>query len=71
MALQADAGRALALAQSNFAVQREPADARILMEAALAARQPAAAAPAREWLQTHRVESVVLQSLASKLGAAK
>ena len=71
MALQADAGRALALAQSNFAVQREPADARILMEAALAARQPAAAAPAREWLQTHSVESVVLQSLASKLGAAK
>ncbi len=71
MALQADAGRALALAQSNFAVQREPADARILMEAALAARQPAAAAPAREWLQTHRVESAVLQSLVAKLGAAK
>ena len=71
MALQNDAPRALALAQANFAVQREPADARILMEAALAARQLAAAGPAREWLQTHRVESVVLQALAGQLGAAK
>ena len=71
MALQGDAGRALSLAQSNFAVQREPADARILMEAALAARQPAAAGPALEWRQTHRVESAMLQVLAAKLGAAK
>ena len=71
MALQGDAGRALALAQSNFAVQREPADARILMEAALAARQPKAAGPALDWLQRHRVESVVLQSLSTQLGAAR
>lgn len=71
MALQGDAPRALALAQANFAVQREPADARILMEAALAARQPAAAGPALDWLQTHRVESVALQALAGQLGAAK
>ena len=71
MMLQGDAGRALVLAQSNFAVQREPADARTLMEAALAARQPAAAGPALDWLQTHRVESVILQVLAARLGAAK
>jgi len=71
MALQGDAPRALALARSNFAVQREPADARILMEAALAARQPEAAGPAREWLQAQGVESVVLQALAGKLGATK
>jgi hypothetical protein len=69
--LQGDAARALALARSNYAVQREAADARILLEAALAARQPEAAAPVRDWLAANRVESVVLQSLAAKLGDAK
>lgn len=69
--LQGDAARALALARSNYAVQREPADARILLEAAIAARQPAAAAPVREWLDANRVESVALQALAAKIGAAK
>ncbi len=69
--LQGDATRSLALARSNYALQREPADARILLEAALAARQPEAAAPAREWLDANRVESVALQALAAKLGAAK
>lgn len=66
--LQGDPVRALALAQSNYAVQREPADARILLEAAIAARQPAAAAPVRQWLRAHRVQSVVLQSLDARLG---
>ena len=69
LVLQGDPVRALALARSNYAVQREPADARILLEAAIAAGQPAAAAPALDWLDTHRVESVLLRSLASKLGA--
>jgi hypothetical protein len=69
--LKGDAARALALARSNYAVQREAADARILLEAALAARQPEAAAPVRDWLTANRVESVVLQSLAAKLGDAK
>jgi predicted Zn-dependent protease len=71
LALQGDGPRALALARSNFAVQREAADARILLEAALAARQPEAAAPVREWLDAHRVESVTLQALAAQIGAAK
>jgi hypothetical protein len=69
--LQGDASRALTLARSNYAVQREPADARILLEAALAARQPEAAAPVLDWLAANRVESVMLQSLAARLGAAK
>lgn len=50
LALRDDPTRALDLAQANFAVQREPADARILLEAAVAARQPARAQPAVEWL---------------------
>jgi Tfp pilus assembly protein PilF len=69
--LQGDAKRALALAKSNYAVQREAADARILLEAALAAGEPAAAAPVRGWLEANRVESVVLQSLTAKLGPAR
>ncbi len=69
--LQGDATRALALARSNYAVQREPADARILLEAAIAARQPDAGKPVRDWLAAHRVESVMLQSLASRLGGGQ
>jgi hypothetical protein len=38
--------RALPLASANYALQREPADARVLLEAAVAAREPAAAAGA-------------------------
>jgi hypothetical protein len=69
--LQGDAPRALALARSNYAVQREPADARILIEAALAAGDPAAAAPAREWLTANRVESVPLRALVARLEATR
>jgi hypothetical protein len=70
LALQGDPARALALARSNYAVQREAADARILLEAAIAARQPDAAAPVREWLTMHHVQSAALQSLVTRLGAA-
>lgn len=59
--------RALALASQNYAVQREPADARILLEAALAARQPKAAEPVLQWMASSRIESVALQSLAARL----
>ncbi len=59
--------RALALARKNYAVQREPADARVLLEAALAARQAEAAAPVLQWLASSRIESVALQSLARSL----
>ena len=69
--LQGDAPRALALARSNYAVQREPADARILLEAALAAGEPAAAAPVREWLAANRVESAALRALAARLEATR
>ncbi len=71
LALQGDAKRALALARSNYAMQREAADARILLEAALAAREPDAAAPVRDWLRANHVQSVALQSLADKLAAAQ
>lgn len=61
---------ALKLAQSNWRIQREPRDARVLLEAALAARQPAAAQPVLDWLQQNNVEDWVLRKLADKLAAA-
>ena len=69
LALQGDAQRALALAAENYAVQREPADARILLEAALAAGKPEAAAPVLAWMRESKIESKALGALAQKLGA--
>ncbi len=67
----AAAQRALELAAKNWAEQREPADARILLEAAVAARQPAAAAPVLKWMADAGIESVVLKQLAAQLGSAR
>ena len=67
LALRAQPDQALVLARENFAEQREPADARILLEAALAARQPAAAAPALAWMAASGIQSVALQGLADRL----
>lgn len=61
LALEGDAGKALELATKNWAVQKEPADARVLLEAAVAAKDAKAAAPVLEWLaQTHFSEPRVL-----------
>lgn len=49
--IEGDVPRALALAVANLAVQKEPADVRVLLEAALAAKDRAAAAPALEWMK--------------------
>jgi Tfp pilus assembly protein PilF len=59
--------RAVQLAGENFAVQREPADARILLEAALAAGQPAAAQPALRWRADTGFRSPALDALAAAL----
>lgn len=48
--------RALALAQRNWAVQHEPADARLLIQAGDAAGRPQAAQMVRDWLRTSRLE---------------
>jgi predicted Zn-dependent protease len=64
LALLHDARRALPLAQANWKVQREPADARILLESALAAKNPPAAQPVLAWMKNNRVEDFHLQQLA-------
>lgn len=62
---------ALTLARANWAVQREPRDARVLLEAALAAGEPAAARPALEMLERTRLEDAVLRRLANELRAGR
>jgi hypothetical protein len=63
-------GAALELARRNWARQREPADARILLEAALAAGEPAAARPVLDWLEATGLEHVRIKALADRLKQA-
>lgn len=66
--LQQDLSTALQLAQKNWAIQKEVPDMRILLEAALAARNYPAAQPVLAWIATHGVEDVALQRLVKQLG---
>ena len=61
--------KALALAQENWTLQREPRDARILLEAALAMKDPAAAQGALDWLESSGHEDAGLRETARKLKA--
>jgi hypothetical protein len=63
--------KALALAQENWTLQREPRDARILLEAALAMKNPAAAQGALDWLDRSHHEDPGLRATAEKLRALK
>lgn len=60
---------ALELALANWRLQREPRDARAVLEAALALRRPQAAQPVLDWMAQTGVEDWVLQALAAKLRA--
>lgn len=62
-----DATRALDLAQRNFRIQHEPADARVLLDAARAAGDAQAAKPAIEWLRSTGIVAPRLQQLARTL----
>ncbi|MHC9061682.1 tetratricopeptide repeat protein [Nitrospira sp. CMX1] len=70
LTLQHDAQRALSLALANWTVQREPADARILLNSALAAGNRRAAQPVLDWLQTNHVEDFRLRQLAKQIQEA-
>jgi hypothetical protein len=58
-----NAEEALRLAKANWAVQREPADTRLLLEVSLAAASPAAAKPALDWLATTQLEDRQIRHL--------
>ena len=62
---------ALRLAQSNWRVQREPRDARVLLEAAFALRRPEAAQPVLDWMAQSHIEDWYLQRMADQLMAMK
>jgi tetratricopeptide (TPR) repeat protein len=70
LALLHNAERALPLAQANWNVQREPADARILLESALAAENRSAAQPVLDWLNRNHVEDFRLHQLAKQIQEA-
>lgn len=62
--------KALQLAQENWKVQREPRDARIFLEAALALRDPQGAQAVLQWMQESKHEDVLLRNLAKQLTSA-
>lgn len=59
--------RALELAQANWTVQREPRDLRILLEAARAVENVAAAQPGLDFLSRNRLQDVRLDGLIAQL----
>jgi Tfp pilus assembly protein PilF len=65
--VQHDPKKALMLAQENWKVQLEPRDAQILLEAAIAAKDAAAAQPVLHWLEQSHIEDRNLIGLAEQL----
>lgn len=65
-----DAPAALKLAQRNWTLQKESADARVLMEAARTLNDSAAAADVRAWLEKNAFYDAVLNDLSKPNAAA-
>jgi len=65
--LKGDPNAALAAASENWKSQREPRDAAVLLEAALAAGERKAAAPVLRWLDDSGFEDAQLRRLAARL----
>jgi tetratricopeptide (TPR) repeat protein len=65
--VQRDPRKALALAQENWKVQREPRDAQIFLAAALTANDPVAAQPVLQWMDESHIEDTHLIGLAQQL----
>lgn len=66
LALLHDSQTALTLAQANWEIQKEPWDARLLLETALAVGSRDAARPVIAWLRTNHVEYMRLQQLVAQ-----
>jgi tetratricopeptide (TPR) repeat protein len=67
--VQHDPQTSLEMATRNWAVQRAPWDARVLLEAALAAHQPRAADAVVAFIEQTRLEDPVVLSLARQVGS--
>jgi hypothetical protein len=66
--LLGDARRALETARRNWQVQKEPADLRVLLEAATATNDKASMTLALEWVRTTRLEDRTLAKLLAPVG---
>ncbi|MDZ4854389.1 MAG: hypothetical protein SGJ26_05960 [Nitrospirota bacterium] len=66
LALLHDSQTALTLAQANWEIQKEPWDARLLLETALASGSRQAAKPIIAWLHTNHMEDTRLQQLVAQ-----
>ncbi|MES2759357.1 MAG: hypothetical protein V4693_18445 [Pseudomonadota bacterium] len=69
LALRNDAQAAVRLAKLNWAVQKEPADLRILVEAAAASGDRAAAQAALDWIARTKLEDRTIAAPLAKLKA--
>ena len=67
LGLRRDAKRALELAIEDFGIQKEPWDVRVVLEAANAAGDPAAAKPALDFMKDTGLEDPCIHALASSL----
>ncbi|HSD89388.1 MAG TPA: hypothetical protein VLB44_17785 [Kofleriaceae bacterium] len=67
LAVEADPTRALALAKENWGVQKELADARLLAECAVEARDPGAAQPVVDWVRATGVHDARLERWLARL----
>jgi len=64
--LENDCNAAVSLALRNWQVQREPADARILLESATAAKNNAAIDQIRAWVNETRLEDKTIEQLLNR-----
>jgi hypothetical protein len=71
LALLQNPQTALTLAQANWEIQKEPWDARLLLETALAVGSQDAARPVIAWLHTNHVEDTRLQQLVAQFPEEK
>src|SRR5262249_47035262 len=69
--LRGNATRALQLARENWDVQREPADVRVLLEAARAAGDPRAAEPVVRFLEESGLEPPKIKEVVTALHARR
>ncbi len=67
LALRGDALAAVRLAKLNWAVQKEPADLRLLAQAALASKDAEARAIVQAWLRTSKIEDATIAATLARL----
>ena len=68
---EGDPKGALRLALLNWSIQKEPRDAELVLQAAVASREPAAAQPVLEWMAKTGIEDPRLKELAGALQQVK